>query len=384
MAIAQVGGPTAVINASLSGFLEAFHDHPEFQVFGIIGGMSGLLKEQFFLMHHVSRAQYPELRNTPGAALEAGRKRLSDEHFERIIHVLRKHEIRCLVLAGGNGTMWTCRRIADCAAELGYELQVIGIPKTVDNDLFGTDHSPGYGSAARFVAHAVRDLSYDLAAMRNFEAIRVVETMGRNVGWLAASAGLLHELADVPLFIYVPELPFHSENMLQAVSQANSRHGMAMVVVSEGIKDEFGRPLQMTELDRSGRRVLGGAGQRIAAQIREELNCPCRYENLGMLQRCAGAYVSERDRKDAVRVGRRAGEAIIAGDSGVMMTLERSDDPALPGKVGQVPLSEVAGRERGIDSHWLTGENGHPVNGQFYAWLRPLIGSTEPYFRLYV
>jgi 6-phosphofructokinase 1 len=386
IAIAQAGGPTAVINCSLLGFLKCAATWPEPpDVFGVAEGMAGLVEGRLYPLQE--RQPLDWLRVQPGAALGAGRKMLTDDDFAAAVDQLRRRDIHLLALTGGNGTMWACRQLAFKARELGYELQVVGIPKTVDNDLMGTDHTPGFPSAARFVAHAVRDLAADLASMRNFEQVRVVETMGRNVGWLtAASAYYKNDEDDAPHLLYLPETTFDLEAAVASVEAVYRRLGYCLMVVSEGLKDRYGRPISAQGISGGrvkgkGQQALGGIGSVVVEILSKELGLACRYENLGILQRCDSLSASPEDRNEAEIVGARAAELLLRGQGGVMITIERAASTSeYRWTTGSVPLERVAGMERALDAEFLDASGG--VSDLYREWLRPLIGQSPPYRQL--
>ncbi|GIP31558.1 diphosphate--fructose-6-phosphate 1-phosphotransferase [Paenibacillus sp. J2TS4] len=389
VAIAQVGGPTAVINCSLLGFVNELREQFQgeenrLELFGVVDGMSGLCEGRFFKLD--TRHSFEWLKDQPGAALGAGRKALSQEDLLSCLESLRRHDIRALALAGGNGTMWACRSIEQAAKELGYELQVIGIPKTVDNDIRVTDHTPGFPSAAKFVAHAIRDIWADLQSMRNFEQVRVIETMGRNVGWLSAASGYFKEKEeDAPHLIYIPEKPFDFERMVKEVKDVYEELGCCLVVASEGLKDADGQPIRAQGIangkkNGQGLQALGGIGSTIAETISKELGLACRYENLGILQRCASFAVSQQDQIEAEAVGRRAASLLLEGASGCMVTIVRLSDQPYRWDVDSAPFDEVAGIERNFDPLDLSA--GGRISERHKAWLKPFIGQKAPYRRL--
>src|ERR687893_2155828 len=235
VAVGQAGGPTVVTNASLSGFFEEAHSRCE--VYGVLNGLQGLAEDSLVLLPAFTAEQYRRMAEMPGAWLGSGRWPARKEDFEGYAITLKNRGIRGLALIGGNGSMWACLQLERATRRIGTELSVIGIPKTVDNDLAETDHAPGFGSAARFVATAVRDVGKDLESMRNFEAVRVLETMGRNVGWLAVSGAYLKKRAeDPPHLIYVPEREFVQDEFLKKGKGTHEAYGYAVAVVSEGLQ----------------------------------------------------------------------------------------------------------------------------------------------------
>jgi 6-phosphofructokinase len=389
IAVAQVGGPTAVLNASLLGFLKTAAAHPDSpEVYGIAEGMAGLVAGRLYPIELGQPLDW--LRGQPGAALGAGRMVMTEEDIVASVGELQRRGIHHLALAGGNGTMWACMKLSEAARARGFELHVVGIPKTVDNDIEETDHTPGFPSAAKFVAHAIRDLSADLASMRNFEQVRVVETMGRNVGWLTAAAAFFREREeDAPHLIYIPEAPFRMEEAVAAVSRVQRELGYCLVVVGEGLKDEGGRPLAAHGINNSrhngqGMKALGGIGALVAETISNELGLACRYENLGILQRCASLCVSFQDLLEAEAVGVKAAELLLSGVSGVMVTIERlpGADGGYRWATGTAPLERVAGLERSMAPGYWEASSG-TITDAYREWLRPLIGMAAPYGRIW-
>jgi 6-phosphofructokinase len=375
VAIGQAGGPTSVINASLLSFIEEAKQ--DFEVYGIVNAMQGLVEDWFVKSDQRAFAEAMQFRNVPGAILGAGRWSMSESDFERCIQHLMKRDIRYVVLIGGNGTMWSCMKLQQKADEVGYDMKVLGIPKTVDNDLSITDHTPGYGSAARYVATAVRDIGQDLKSMRNFEKVRIIETMGRNVGWLAAAASLLKESEDQPPhLIYLPERPFHLKQFLSEVSRTVDSIGYAAVVISEGLRDETGKVLAEIPLNgKGGTHVLGGASQFLAQQVVNTLNLPSRSELLGMNQRCSYAAISAQDREEAGELGRKAAALLKKDTSGIMLTLMRevSKSGQYSYRIDSCGLGEVAGKERLLPDEFIS-PSGCGITEAFKHWLRPLVG----------
>ncbi|RXT03744.1 diphosphate--fructose-6-phosphate 1-phosphotransferase [Ammoniphilus sp. CFH 90114] len=371
VAIGQAGGPTAVINTSLIYFIE--EAMKSYTVFGIINALQGLMENWIVEIDEEKFKELEPFRFAPGAILGSGRWSVQEDGLQLAVENLKKQEIHSLVLIGGNGTMKACQLMEETAAAMNYELQVIGIPKTVDNDLLVTDHTPGYGSAARYVASTVRDIGEDLKSMRNFENVRIVETMGRNVGWLTAASILLKESQEhPPHLIYVPETPFSIELFLQDVSKVVKDVGYALVVISEGIRDEQGQVLSQISLREGGKTVLGGASKYLADKVSGEMNLSVRAELLGMNQRCCAATVSKTDRYEAGLLGQEAVRLLDQGISGHMLTLIK-DSEGDTYRVGKCSLSDVAGKERRMPES-LLHEIEQGEGALFKKWLRSLVG----------
>ncbi len=362
--VGQFGGPTAVLNASLYGVLSGLA-RPGVVALGVRGGGQGLMAGD---LTPLSGEPPVWLRTTPGAALGSGRHRPDAGDDERLARVAAR--VDGAVLIGGNGTMALARRLAESA---NGRLPVVGVPKTIDNDLFGTDHAPGYPSAARFVTTTVRDLATDLRAMAGFEDVRLIEVMGRNAGWLTAAAVLARRHAhDLPQIVLLPELPLDPDALCEAVAEHHRRDGSVLVVVGEGVRDAAGTPLGLQPTDAAGQtQVLGGAAAALAHSLRTRLGLRVRAESLGFLPRCLSAAATAADRAEAEALGRAAAEAVLAGRGGFMVGWpDRSaGDAATVGATvpSETPLADIAGRDRPIPPELMD------LGGTFRAWLLPLV-----------
>jgi ATP-dependent phosphofructokinase / diphosphate-dependent phosphofructokinase len=382
VAIGQFGAPTTVLNASLHGVLkELFRANAK--VYGIIGGAHGLVNNQWFPLSEVS-TDWQWLLRTPGAALKAGRFADQEMAAETAVKHLKVRGIDALIVIGGNGTMSLGADIARFALDQGYPLMVVGVPKTIDNDIVGMDHTPGFPSAANFVIKAVRDLSIDLEAMVGFEQVRVVEVMGRRCGWLAASASLVPLFdANIPStevqssyhgerrapIICLPERPLDMEQLLQEVQSSVDGCGSAMVVVSEGVRDIQGRRILQTGEDtaNSSRAMFGGIGGVITEQIRKGLGFGTRYENLGLLQRCWGESALLTDRQEAESLGAAGAKAVLEGRAGVMAVAVGTSGAGDSFGASYLNLTDVAGRDRMMTATEQAMDVG------FQSWLGKLV-----------
>ncbi len=361
--VGQFGGPTAVLNASLYGVLEGLA-RPGVTALGVRGGGQGLLAGNLIPLSGPPPAW---LRTTPGAALGSGRHRPDAQDDARLARVAS--QVDAAVLIGGNGTMALAQRLA--AVGEG-RLPVVGVPKTIDNDLRGTDHAPGYPSAARFVLTAVRDLATDLRAMAGFEDVRLIEVMGRDAGWLTAAASLARRHpGDLPQIVLLPERTVDPEGLCQEVADHHRRDGSVLVVVGEGVRDRAGVPLGLQPTDASGRtRVLGGAAAELAGRLRAALGLRVRAESLGFLPRCLSAAATSSDRAEAEALGRAAARAVLAGRGGFMVGwADRTSGASAvegPDPV-ETPLADVAGRDRPLPPELLD------LGDTFRDWLTPLV-----------
>ncbi|MBL7259470.1 6-phosphofructokinase [Paractinoplanes lichenicola] len=352
--IGQTGAPTAVVNASLRGFLEATADH---EVLALRGGPDGLVEGRFT---PVTAADVPPSAVLHGGSwLGAGRRAITPDDLDVAVDVLRRNGIEGVALIGGNGTM----ALLQALAERG--VPAVGIPKTVDNDLAVIDHAPGYASAARYLTTVVPGLARDHEAMKGIEPVRIVETLGRNVGWLALAATLSDDPAYRPHLVLIPEINFDRSGFLYAVTTALAEHGRAFVIVSEGAASELtDEPFQAANHTRI---LLGGVSRSLAALVSAELGVAARGEVLGMAQRSTGALASERDRAEAAEAGRHAAKLLADRASGLMVGVHRHANTYDP-----VPLTEVAGLTRPVPPQWRST---NPADlGDFHDWLSPLLG----------
>jgi 6-phosphofructokinase len=386
--VGQSGGPTAVINSSLVGVVQEALRHSEIEaVYGAINGIKGVLEEEFVDLGQEPAEVLEGLRRTPGAALGSIRYKVKEGDYERILQVFKAHNIRYFFYIGGNDSMDTAMKLDSLAKETGYELRVIGIPKTIDNDLAYTDHCPGYGSAARFVAMAVRDSGWDTRAMRVNSPVKIVEIMGRNAGWLAGAAALAKEQEDdPPHLIYVPERPLSKDKLLGDVEDAYRRYGYVVIALSEGVVNERGEPFggefAPKEVDAFGHVLKGGASDAAASIIKAELGLSTRIDKPNYLYRSFSLAVSEVDREEAYEVGKAAVIAALAGETGKMVTLIREPGPAYRSTTGLVELEKVANVERYLPDDFIN-EEGNFVTEAFIEYARPLIGGAlPPYARL--
>jgi 6-phosphofructokinase 1 len=390
LVVGQSGGPTPVINASLAGVVGEAQQHDCFTgIYGLVHGIEGALKEELLDLTAEKAANLALLGRTPASALGSCRHKLSEDAYERILAVFRAHSVRHFVYIGGNDSMDTCHRILKLAAASGYEMQVMGVPKTIDNDLACTDHCPGYGSAARFLALATRDTGRDLEAMATFDDVTILEAMGRNAGWLTASAALSKKLEDeAPHLIYVPEVPFDQDRFLDDVARIHARLGRVFVVVSEGIRDADGQFIgqeKQSSSDAFGHVVHSltvGVAAYLTDIVRGSLGLQARFLRPGLIGRALSCCVAETDRQEAWGVGRAAIAQLVAGHSGHMVTLKRISNIPYRCETGMAPLAEVANAEKLLPRAFVN-ERGNMPTGAFWDYALPLIdGPLSPLARL--
>ena len=385
---AQSGGPTAVINSSICGAIEEARKHKEIvAMYGSIHGILGVLHENMIDLNRESPRTISLLRRTPSSSLGSSRYKLKEEDYDRILKVLAAHDIRYFFIAGGNDSMDTANRVFRMARERGYELSVMGLPKTVDNDLPITDHCPGYGSVARWLALSVRDAGLDTEAIYTSDTIKVVETMGRNAGWITAATALARQRPnDAPHIILLPEIPFSRDKFLSDVERVYRKLGYALIACCEGLRDENGDYLTASQrsldTDRFGHRQLGGVGETLCGIIAEGLKIKARADKPGTIQRVSALLASPVDVEEAYATGAQAVKHAVEGKSGWMVTLEREPGAEYACKTGIVSLEEVANREKKVPREFINAE-GTGVTGAFLEYVTPLIGGPLPeYARL--
>ncbi|MBI3974709.1 MAG: 6-phosphofructokinase [Chloroflexi bacterium] len=386
LVVGQSGGPTPVINASLAGVLDEAVTGRRFpEVYGLRHGIEGALGDQLIPLDGLSREQIDTLARTPAAALGSCRRKLGPEDYGRVLDTFRRHDVHWLCYTGGNDSMDTCERLRAAAQQAGYDLAVYGVPKTIDNDLVETDHSPGYGSAARYWAIVTQEVTLDVASMRTYDRVVVLECMGRDAGWLTAATALLkRDERDGPHVLLTPERPFDAGAFLKAVEAALSRTGYCVVATAETIRDTSGQFVAgaTSGADHFGHPIVTAVGETLARMVSQCLSVKARAVKPGTLQRSSALHVSPVDREEAREAGRTAARRLAGGRSGEMVALLRPEMGPYRCEYGGVPLPAVANRERRLPSEFLApGYAG--VTAPFLAYGTPLIGpKPEPYFRL--
>lgn len=386
--VGQSGGPTAVINATLYGVIrEALRHEAITGIYGMRHGVEGLLREDLIDLGAESAQTIELLKHTPSAALGSSRHKLSETDYERLVQILRAHGIRFFLYIGGNDSADTANRLAALAALRNYELRVIGLPKTVDNDLVETDHCPGHPSVARWLAVSVRDAGLDTEAIGVVDTVKVIETMGRDTGWITAATALArtHEEA-APHLIYLPERPLRREQFLADVERVFRRLGHVVVAVCEGQKDERGAYLSAStksvDVDRFGHPQLGGVAAVLCDLIATELKIKARFDKPGTVQRVSAALRSPVDIEEAVQVGEAGVKHVVAGVSAQMVTIVRESTHPYRSATGLVPLERIANKVRPVPGEFI-GASGNDVTPAYLDYIRPLIGGDLPaYARL--
>ena len=380
--IGQSGGATAVINASLVGAVEAaLADGRIGGIYGMLHGVQGLLKEDLIDLRRQPVDVWARLLSTPSAALGTCRYKLAEGDPERVIGILRRYDIHYLLYMGGNDSADTTHRLAQAAQQVGYDLRAISVPKTIDNDLPITDHCPGYGSAARFIALDTIDSTMNTKSIPWHYPVKVIETMGRDAGWLTASSALgKRSEDDAPHILLVPEHPFNAQRFLQQVEEVYRRVGYVIVVTAESIRDEKGQALGevgQVGQDAFQHPLLSGAAQQLVELVKRELQLRARFEKPGDLQRMASNAISKTDRDEAYLVGKMGTEALLQGEHDKMVTLLRNSEPAYHCTTGLADLSAVANVQRLLPDEYLDASK-TMVTRAFYDYALPLIGAPLP------
>jgi ATP-dependent phosphofructokinase / diphosphate-dependent phosphofructokinase len=385
--VGQSGGPTSVINASVAGIVaEALNHECVEEIYGALNGVLGILQEDLIDLASESQQQIRALRHTPGAALGTCRYKLKKQSdFERVLEVFKAHNIRYFFYIGGNDSQDTADKISKLAQQQGYELRVIGVPKTIDNDLSITDHTPGYGSVVKYVATTVRELACDNEAMGQGDLVSIVEVMGRSAGWIAAGAALAKRRDhphDPPHLIYLPEIAFDQTKCLEDIRRILKREKYCMIVVGEGLIDADGNYVSANaSTDAFGHAQLGGAGDFLKELVENNLpGVKARVAKPGIIQRAAAHAGSKTDSDEAFLAGQAAVSAAIRGETDKMVTLLRGDADHYTCETGLAPLSDIANGVKKLPREWIN-EDGTSMNFQFLRYAQPLIQGevTVPY-----
>ncbi len=378
---AQSGGPTAVINASAYGVIKTALEAPEItNVYGAAHGITGVLKDMFYDMGKEDENELKLLINTPSSELGSCRYKIADPDkndtdFRRILEVFKKHNIRYFFYNGGNDSMDTCDKISRFMEKSGYECRVIGVPKTIDNDLNGTDHCPGYGSAAKYIATSIAEVCKD-THVYDVGTITVVEIMGRHAGWLTGAASLAALSCAPPDLIYMPEVVFDVERFVEDVTQTYNEKGKCLVAVSEGIHyadGTFVSEAKLSTTDGFGHVQLGGLAATLAGLLRLQTDSKVRGIELSLLQRCGAHLASQTDIEEAYEAGRFAVLSALDGATGKMAAFERVvKSGKYTCKMILQPLSMVANFEKKVPREWINKE-GNNVLPAFIDYALPLI-----------
>ena len=373
----QSGGPTSVINASAYGVIRTALDAPEItKVYGAAHGIVGILNDDLYDLGLEDADELEFLLNTPSSELGSCRYKITDEKdLKRIHEIFAKYDIRYFFYNGGNDSMDTCSKVNDYLSRAGYECRVIGVPKTIDNDLVGTDHCPGFGSAAKYIATTVAEVNKD-ARVYDTGMVIVIEIMGRHAGWLTGASALAGLVGMPPDLICLPEVPFDMEVFLNRVKAIYNANNNCLVAVSEGIRyadGTFVAKAKISETDGFGHAQLGGTAARLAQSINHKTGAKVRGIELSLLQRCAAHLASQTDIDEAFQAGKSAVENALLGETGKMVAFTRETiDGAYHCGIILQPLSVCANMEKKVPPEWICN-NGTNVTQEFIEYVLPLI-----------
>jgi len=386
--VAQSGGPTAVINSSACGVIQqAMKSGKIGQVIGATNGILGVLGEELFALSAEKPQTIEQLKQTPAAAIGSCRYKLksldeSKADFDRILDVFKAHNIRYFFYAGGNDSMDTADKVNKLAADAGYELVCIGIPKTVDNDLAYTDHCPGYPSVAKYVATCAMEAGRDTESLYTTDTCTILEVMGRNAGWIAAATGLAHRCdEDAPHLIYMPEAAFSFDKLVNDVKEVLKELGRVFIVAGEGLKNEKGEYITADKgafaKDGFGHVQLGGVANMFKVVIEEQVKIKARFNLLGTNQRSAMHFASLTDVNEAYMCGQMAVKYALDGVNGKMVTLVREKGPKYKCITGLAELRDVANGEKKVPREFIN-DSGNHITDAMRDYVRPLVQGEAP------
>ena len=377
----QSGGPTAVINASAYGVIKAALEADEItKVYGAAHGIKGVLDDKLYVMDEEDPQELEYLLHTPSSELGSCRYKIADPEkddtdYKRILEIFKKYNVRYFFYNGGNDSMDTCNKISRYMESVGYDCRVMGVPKTIDNDLYGTDHCPGFASAAKYIATSCMEINKDARVYDN-GMITVVEIMGRHAGWLAASAALASVYGSGPDLVYLPELDFDMDKFIADVDKVYNENGKVLVAVSEGIHyadGSFVSEAKVSATDGFGHAQLGGLAATLAEIIKEHTGAKVRGIELSLLQRCGAHLASATDVNEAFAAGAEAVKQAVNGTTGHMVAFEREYiDGKYNCKLVLLPLSKVANYEKKVPLEWIN-EEGNGLKQEFIDYVLPLI-----------
>ena len=378
--IGQSGGPTAVINASALGVIRTALDTDCItKVYGAAHGIKGVLDDKLYVMDEEDAEELELLKYTPSSALGSCRYKLADPEkddsdYQRILEIFKKYDVRYFFYNGGNDSMDTCNKISKYMQKAGYECRIMGVPKTIDNDLNGTDHCPGFASAAKFIATTCMEVHRD-AHVYDTGMVTVIEIMGRHAGWLAGSAALATWAGFGPDLVYLPEVDFDMSKFISDVKEIYSKTGKCMVAVSEGIHysdGSFVSEAKTSATDGFGHAQLGGLAVMLADVIKKETGAKVRGIELSLLQRCGSHVASKTDIDEAYLAGKSAVEAAVSGYTDKMVAFQCSRDSGYKCEIALQPLDIVANFEKKVPREWINAAGNH-VEQPFIDYVLPLI-----------
>lgn len=389
--VAQSGGPTSAINASLAGVLKATIDSGYYdRCYGAINGILGVLSEKYLDL--TQKAQDDSnfiklLTHTPAMYLGSCRHKLpdyrdDDSSYSFIFSQFRKHNIGSFFYIGGNDSMDTVLKLSNYAREIGSDIKIIGVPKTIDNDLCSTDHTPGFGSAAKYIASSVLEIAHD-TFIYAVKSVTIVEIMGRDAGWLTAASALArNSYSSAPHLIYLPEVPFDKEKFLTDVRNELLKRNNVIIAVSEGIRDKDGNYITSSKAmaDTFGHKQLSGAGKALEFLIKENIDVKVRSVEVNVLQRCAAHMTSKTDLDESFSQGQTAVNLSKEGQTGCMVVLKRLSNDPYEVEYSFAQIKDIANEAKSVPVNWINAE-GNDITDEFIQYLKPLImGETEHYY----
>lgn len=375
--IVHGGGPTAVINASLYGAVCEAKKHENLEhIYAAKNGTGGLLREELITLEDVPAEKLSLLLQTPGSAIGTSRDQLEQEEYDRMVEILVKHNIKYVLMNGGNGTMDTCGKLYKTCQQKGLDIKVMGIPKTMDNDIAITDHSPGFGSAAKYIAQSVKEVCADVKGLPIH--VVVIEASGRNAGWITAASALAEDGDGVgPDLIYLPERPFDEDKYIEDIKKLLEKKSGIVVVASEGLKNADGEPI-VEPIFKVGRATyFGDVSAHLANLVIKRLGYKARSEKPGLLGRASIPLQSSVDREEAELAGKLACEAVLNGTAGKMVAFKRVSTEPYKIEPFLVDIDEVMMYERTVPDEYIN-EEGNGVTESFKEWCRPLLGEALP------
>ena len=378
IAVAQSGGPTCVINASLVGVFKESLKHPEIDaIFGSVNGIEGIIENHLVDLKSIILTNYDMelLRQTPSTVLGSCRYKLPDwredeEVYKKIAATLKQRNIGAFLYIGGNDSMDTVNKLSEYFSQIGLDIKVIGIPKTIDNDLCITDHTPGFGSAAKYVATTMHEITRD-SIVYSIPSVTIVEIMGRHAGWLTASSAVLHSMGETaPHLVYVPEAEFSIERFLTDVRQEMSKHKAVIIAVSEGIEVPEG--VQSGVVDNFGHKYLSGIGKHLESTVRTEIGCKVRSIELNVMQRCSSHLGSKTDIDEAEEIGAAGIRCALSGETGKVLVFRRIEDVPYTVVIETADAGDVANQEKFLPKNYINSA-GNNIRRFALNYFLPLI-----------
>lgn len=378
--VAQSGGPTVAINASLAGVIQGVIDSDCFdKIYGSIHGIQGVFKKQFIDLTDSTDEFIDNLKKSPAMYLGSCRYKLPDittdkEAYENLFSIFEDMNIGAFFYIGGNDSMDTVDKLSQYAASIGSDIRVMGVPKTIDNDLIETDHTPGFGSAAKYIASSMREMAYD-TYIYNISSVLIVEIMGRDAGWLTAASALArNDFSQAPHLIYLPEVAFDKDQFIADIKQFMPTTKNIIIAVSEGIRDKDGNYISATTAaaDKFGHAQLSGTGKCLETLVKERLGVKVRSVEINVLQRCAAHMASATDLEESFQLGIKAVNLASDGHTGLMTTLTRVSETPYKVDISYTPVSNVANKAKSVPREWINPE-GNNVTEDMINYIKPLV-----------